>query len=217
MSTNLKKQICTLAFLIIGCTFVLAGCGAAKLPTYNLSEPGNPSQALAEFIDAVIKGDNASVNDMLYNYTWQYEYQLVSSSDGTYSFNGQIVSETDAMIIDCIAQSRSCEPVDKESYLKDSHHAVAVVNYTSFNLSKFRETLSRQVLSEISGRQYEGEVFKDYSDIAEIIEDGKKELLKNPRDFYTTNKYSVEMVSCKGKWRVIMSDEFYNALSGYAL
>ena len=62
-----------------------------------------------------------------------------------------------------------------------------------------------------------GEVFKDYSDIAEIIEDGKKELLKNPRDFYTTNKYSVEMVSCKGKWRVIMSDEFYNALSGYAL
>ncbi|MGN0474535.1 MAG: hypothetical protein ACI4IJ_05545 [Acutalibacteraceae bacterium] len=202
------KKICV-SLLFILCSLTVLSC--CQMPTYNLSDGGTPSQALSEFLDAVIRGDNASIKDMVYNFSWNSDYltdSSVSDSD---------ISPSDAEIISCISKSRKYEIVSESNYDPNGHNAEVTVNYTTFNVTEFEQKLAEKAVAIIQRRQYEGEVFKDASDTVKIIEETKLQLLKNPEIFYTTQKYTVEMVSYKGKWRVVLSDEFYKALSGYSI
>ena len=89
--------------------------------------------------------------------------------------------------------------------------------YATFDIGRFENTLSEIVLDTISQMQNEGTIFEDSSDTDQIIEAEKQKLLQSPEDFITTKSYTVEMISYKGQWRVVLSDEFYSALSGYAV
>ena len=65
-------------------------------------------------------------------------------------------------------------------------------------------------------KQFEGSVFEETSDIDPIVEEVKAELLKDPQRFQTTARFDVEMISHKGRWKVVLTDELYSALTGYA-
>ncbi len=202
------KKICVSLLLLVCSLTLLAGC---ELPTYNLSDQGTPSQALAEFLDAVISGSDDGIKDMVYNYSWDSGYLTGNS------VSGSDVSQSDTEIIRCITQSRSYEIVSESDYDNQSHEARVTLNYTTFDVAEFQKKLAEDVVAIIQKRQYNGEVFKDSSDTVDIIEQTKLELLQTPENFYTTKKYTVETVSRKGRWRIVISDEFYKALSGYSV
>lgn len=199
------KKILLLSFVC--CLLTLAGC--TKLPSYNLSHDGNPADVVTQFLDTVISGDGSDVSDLVENYAWQ------SGSDTP--FGGAAVSESDLAIFQCVRESRAYELSGKSAYAEDEHHATVMVNYTSFDVGQFQKTLTEKVVAEVKGRQYEGEIFADSSDTTDIIEQNKAALLQNPKDFYTTQTYEVALVSRGGRWRIVISDDFYNALTGYAM
>lgn len=196
-----------LFWLSFGFLFILAGC--AGLPSYNLSNGGDPAEVVTQFLDAVVSGDGADVSDLVENYAWQ------SGEDSP--FNGAAVSESDLALYQCVQESRAYEWSGKSAYAEDEHHATVAVNYTSFDVGQFQKTLTEKVVTEVKQRQYEGEVFGNPSDTTDIIEQYKAELLQNPKEFYTTQTYDIELVSRGGRWRIVLSDEFYNALTGYAM
>lgn len=202
-----KKTVVTI-WLAAVCLWLLAGC--AGLPSYNLSDGGDPTDVVVQFLDAVVSGSDANVSELVDNYVWQ-------SDEGSLPFDGAAVSETDLEVWNCVQQSRAYELAGKSASFQDEHHATVSVTYTSFDVGKFQAQLTEQVVAEIKQRQYEGEVFSDPSDTTDIIERHKAALLQNPEDFDTTQSYDLELVSRKGHWRIVLSDEFYNALTGYAL
>ena len=67
------------------------------------------------------------------------------------------------------------------------------------------------------GSTYEGEVFESADDTQPIIDRCKEEQLTHPEAFYTTQRFEIEMISCRGRWMVMMTGDFYKALSGYAI
>lgn len=177
------------------------------LPTYNLSGGNPPLKVVEEFMEAVINEENEKIGDMLYNYSWDTEYFSAAEN----------VSESDSKIIECVNQSRAYKIVSGSDYLIDSHNAEVTIQYTTFDISRFYETLCAIVIEEIQQMQYEGVVFENESDTVQLIEDEKQNLLQNPNDFITIKNYTIELVSYKGRWLVVLSDEFYSALSGYAV
>ncbi len=204
MNIEICKKMLVAAFLTVCGALLLSGC---ELPSYNLANHDTPLQALEEFMDAVINQDNEKIGDMLYNYSWDSDYLSTPEN----------VSETDAQIIESVVKSREYEIVSESDYIVSSHSAKITINYTTFDISKFEQTLSENVLEIIQQQQYEGVVFEDSSDTAEVIEAEKQELLQMPVDFFTTERYAVELISYKGQWKVVLSDEFYSALTGYAV
>lgn len=201
------KKISVATFIVVFCSIMPVGCSA--LPTYNLANNGDPAEVVTRFLDAVISGDNSDIGDWIYNYSWQ-------SNEDNSPFGGSVVSESDLALLSLVRNSRDYELIGSSEYSKDRCRAWVTVNYTSFDIGKFSEKLNEDVLEEITMRRNEGELFDSPDDTVEIIERHKSQLLKNPRVFYTTRKYTVELVGDKGCWKILLSDKFYNALSGYS-
>lgn len=199
MLLQMKKKM-LLLFSLAG-ILLLAGCG---LPTYNLFDPGTPSEGLSAFLDAVIAGDDQTADELLYNYSWH-------ASDPS---SATVVSETDAAIVNCIVSGRSYAIVSESDFTKDSRTARVTVSFTGFDMRKFEQRLTEDAVKTVKQRQYKGETFDGPDDTVDIIEAAKDKLLQAPEEFYSTQDFTLEMVCDKGHWRVIMSDEFYSALSG---
>lgn len=180
---------------------VCSGCG--RMPSYNLSGDGSPSKALAVFLDEVIQGDDVKAKDMVYNYYFSAEKRT----------NGD---DLNSRIMGCLYGSRSYELVGK-ARRQDSHTALVTVSYTTFDIGKFEEAVTGEALEIVQQREYEGEVFENADDTQPIIDRCKEEQLTHPEAFYTTQRFEIEMISCRGRWMVMMTGDFYKALSGYAV
>lgn len=198
-----KKQMVCLICAVCAVA-LLAGC---TLPTYNLSMEGSPSRGLDNFMKAVVNGEDEKVGRMLYNYTWDGESELDSQEFG----------ENDRAIFACLRSGRSYQIDDSAEQRLDSHHAIVPMDFTTFDIAKFRDTLSGDVVAAVQQKQFEGSVFQEMSDIDPIVEEVKAELLKQPQRFQTTAHFDVEMISHKGRWKVVLTDELYSALTGYAV
>lgn len=181
---------------------ILASC---NLPSFNMSSSTPPNEILADFMDAVISGEGEDVNELLYNYSW----------DGTQYEIDENVSPTDALILKYLTESRAYKIIDEPEYT-GSHSAQVTLEYTTFDIKNFQQTLEENVLEVIQQKQYYGVTFESSDDTKDIIEKYKKQLLQNPDEFYTTKQFTIEMINSSGKWRVVLSDEFYSALTGYA-
>lgn len=199
---TIKKQMVCL--ICIACVVVLLG--GCTLPTYNLSMGGSPSKALDSFMKAVVNGEDEKVGRMLYNYTW----------DGKSDLENQEFGKNDKAIFACLRSGRSYQIDDSAEQRLDSHHAIVPMDFTTFDIAKFRDTLSKDVVAAVQQKQFEGSVFEETSDIDPIVEEVKAELLKDPQRFQTTARFDVEMISHKGRWKVVLTDELYSALTGYA-
>lgn len=194
------------------CALMLTSC---EIKTYNMTDPGKPSDTFTAFYSAVLEGDDAAANQLLYNYSWNSYMPKGYQNSDSYTVNGIIISGSDAAVMNCLMESRSCRVVSESDYTKDDLNAFVTVEYTSFDLSGFQQELAARAKKEVKEKQYHGKVFKDEKDTKEIIETIKAKLLKDPQPFCKTQKYRIELISVKGKWKVNMTEEFYKALSGY--
>lgn len=190
---------------------IVTGCG---IKTYNMLDPGRPSQTFMAFYRAVSDGDDAAANELLGNYSW-HSHMPKKTKDGGYSVNGTVLSGSDAKLMDCILKSRRCEIVSESDYTRDDVSASVTVRYTSFDIKKFQKELSARAVEDVKEQRYQGKVFNDSADTQEVIEQLKTELLKAPQTFYTTQRFRIRLAGVKGKWKVLLTEDFYKALSGY--
>lgn len=198
---------------ILLCAAVLAGCG---LKTYHMTDPGRPADAFTAFYRAVSDGDDDTANQLLYNYSWRSYMPQPDASGKYYTVNGADVSGSDARVMTCLLQSRKCSVVSESDFTRDDLNAAVTVRYTSFDISKFQSRLNEQAVAAVKKKQYDGKVFRDKNDTKDIIEKIKNQLLDDPGQFTTTRQFRIELISVKGKWKVILTEDFYKALSGYA-
>lgn len=192
-------------FLPVSSLFLFLILASCSLPTYNISSSTPPDKILLEFMDAVLSGEDGDVDDLLYNYSW----------DNTQHKIDENVSPTDALILNYLTESRAYQIIGNPKYT-GSHSAQITLDYTTFDIKKFQQSLKEKVVEIIKQKQYNGATFENPDDTKDIIEKYKKQLLENPDEFYTTEQFTIEMINSSGKWRVVLSDEFYSALTGYA-
>ena len=209
-----KKRRLFLAALTAAFIMV-AALTACELKTYNMTDSGKPSDAVNAFLQAVLEGDDEKANELLNNYSWNSCKPQGNPDSGGYTVNGIAVSGSDASVMNCLMKSRSCRVVSQSDYTKDDLNSAVTVEYTSFDISKFQKELASRAVKEVKEKQYLGKVFKNEKDTKELIEGIKTKLLQDPQSFYTTQKYRIEFISVKGKWKVIMTEDFYKALTGY--
>ena len=192
----LKKTVILITALSTCIMYIiLAGC---QLPAVSLYQPGEPSDDLLETIETLNRSDEKGINELLYNCTWSLDADAP-------------MSETERMIADALAQSRSI--VIKKTTYPDADDRVAElsVSLTVFDMVSFEEKLTQTIEADVKQQMYEG---VEITDTNAIIESNMRKLLENPKPFYRTSDYSVEMILSKGKWRLALTDEFYSALLG---
>ena len=189
----------------------LVSCG---FKTYNMTDPGKPADAFTTFYRAVSDGDDATANELLYNYSWNSFKPSGKKDGGQYEINGVTVSGTDAMLFDVMLRSRNCRVVSESDYSRDDLNASVTVSYTSFDLSRFQKDLSRASVKAVKEKQRSGQNFSSAAETRGIIDEIKVRLLKEPEKYYSTKKYKVELICEKGRWKVILGEDFYKALSG---
>lgn len=196
-----KKII--LSVSVLAAFFILTAC---SLPSFNLSSSNLPDEVLTKFMDAVLNGEDGDIDELLYNYSW----------DNTCNDVDEGVSPTDTLILNYLAESRAYQIIGEPKYT-GSHSAQITLKYTTFDIKKFQQSLQERVVEIIKQKQYNGATFESPDDTKDIIEKYKKQLLENPDEFYTTEQFTIEMINSSGKWRVVLSDKFYSALTGYAV
>ncbi len=174
------------------------GC---QLPAFILYEPNDPAETVTEFMDALSRNDVTAINDLICNCTWSDAAETP-------------LTPADAKLADELAKSRSFTVTDNGQFDSGSNNVTLTVRLTVLNMSLFANKLTEAVADDVKEQMYEGIEITDSSQTDEIIQRHKLALLRNPESFYTTGEYSVNMVLNKGKWRIDMTDELYQALLG---
>lgn len=212
MKPTIKKWV-TSSLLAVALTalVILTGCAVR---TYNMVDPGHPSQTFMAFYRAVSDGDDDTANALLGNYAW-HSYVPEKTGEGTYSVNGTELGGSDALLLECLMKSRRCEVVSESDYDKNDADAYVTIRYTSFDMKAFQQELAARSVEAVKEKRYEGQVFQTSSDTQGVIEQLKAELLKQTEAFYTTRTFRIRLIGVKGKWKVLLTEEFYKALSGY--
>ena len=173
---NRIKQICTILIGIVMCVVVLAAC---DIKTYNMVDPGRPSDTFVAFYKAVSDGDDNTANELLYNFSWHSCMPQVGASEDEYIVNGIALSGADARVLKCLLQSRSCSVVSESDYTKDALTSSVTVSYTSFDISRFQKELTSRSIEVVKKKQYHNAVFKDENDTKDIIEKNKNREIQN--------------------------------------
>ena len=174
------------------------GC---EMPTYTLYDPGEPSETLTAFFEAVNSCQEDDINDLLYNGSWKNETETPLSAG-------------DTALENALAESRSFEIIDKKYDPTDSCRVSITVSLTTMDIKLFEQKLTDDVEAEIKDRIYQGEDISKPSAIAEIIEVHKLDLLKEPEWFYSSALCTVDLICSRGKWCVVLTDELYDTLLG---
>ncbi len=183
---------------------VLTGC---SLPSYNVSDDGSPAEALRVFLDTFIREDYRQAGELTEN--CDFGDSLISAE-----LSGE--KAVSLKLAEVIGKSRSYQLTDNVRET-DSHQAYVEILYTTFNLEAFEKDVTGKVENEVQERRYAGEEITDPEDTKDLITDIKLECLRTPETYYLTKRFEVRLVSRKGRWLVVISDDFYKALTSYAV
>ena len=193
---SILRSIATILFFLL--LSLAVGC---QFPAYTIYEPAEVTDMFDVFISAVNSGDEETINQMLLYGTWSNQLEMP-------------FSPANAKLVDTMNKSRSYKVI-AESALNPSTRSVELtLSLTSFNMTLFEEALFERVKVDIETEQYEGHSFSDSEDTFEIIERNKLSLLGHPEDFYAETRCKVIMVLSKGKWYVVLNNDFYHVLLG---
>ncbi len=95
--------------------------------------------------------------------------------------------------------------------------AVMTVKVRSLDLRKVYDPLAVNVKDTIRHMQYVGEKVDTEEAILAVTSDELGKLLTDNEEMTTTGIFAVELIYSKGEWRMVISDELYSALIGYAV
>ena len=197
------KRMIKLAALLLTAAIVSALCGCG---TPVVGRLGEPREDIGAFFEALAAEDYDTADGYLYNYR----------SLGFEKGSGEASEDTDAagMMLRAVGQSRRCEVTACEV---SGREASVTVELTVLDLGKLSAALDAAVADEVAARRLAGDACDDPSEVEALAAEMLENLLEQPGDHLTSDSFVLEMIHDAGRWRIVMTDELYAALCGYAV
>ncbi len=195
----MKAKICMITVVI----FILSLCGCTG-EAVSLTELPDPAVSVESFFEHLENEEYDAADELVYNYV---TLGMVDSDR----------VEDPLMQVFCseLNRQRSYEVVMEPQV--DGKKAIMTVKVTTLDLRRVYDPLIVSVKETIKRMQYEGEEVETDETILAVATDELNKLLTGEKSMTTTGIFAVELVYSKGEWRLIISDELYSALIGYAV
>lgn len=217
-NNNFRTRGIAAGLCVLLAVLLLAGCG-----TFAGRSVDNPKRTIIGFIDAM-QADrfDRSAADTAMSYIGNY------STMGFEKYTEVNDSRLERMLFDLLRNSYSVEfdsssldPVPSPYQGKDmtisGTQAFVRLSFTSLDISQMSEPLS-EIVTEIGAeRMYDGEIYETESDAAALVEEVFTERFVSDgdvSDYCTERRLTLELVYSDGGWKIVVSDEFYDALLG---
>lgn len=196
---SMKNKVIVLVLSAI--LLALCGCSGEAV---SLTELPDPTVSVEEFFEHLSNEEYAAADELVYNYV-----TLGMTKSGNID---------DALMqVFCrqLKEQRSYEVVTEPQV--SGKTAIMTVKVTTLDLREVYDPLIENVKETIRTMQYNGENTDSEEIILEVASEELSSLLTSDKPLTTTGIFALELVYSNGKWRLIISDELYSALIGYAV
>lgn len=196
---SMKNKVIVLVLSAI--LLALCGCSGEAV---SLTELPDPTVSVEEFFEYLSNEEYTAADELVYNYV-----TLGMTKSGNID---------DALMqVFCrqLKEQRSYEVVTEPQV--SGKTAIMTVKVTTLDLREVYDPLIENVKETIRTMQYNGENTDSEEIILEVASEELSSLLTSDKPLTTTGIFAIELVYSNGKWRLIISDELYSALIGYAV
>ncbi len=180
---------------------VLCGCSENAV---SLTELPDPTESVDAFFEYLSNEEYAAADELVYNYV-----TLGMTKSGN---------------IDDAVMQVFCRQLNKQRRYEvvmqpqvNGKTAVMTVKVTSLDLREVYEPLIANVKETIRTMQYNGEKTDTEEIVLKVASEELSLLLSSDLPMTTTGIFALELVYGGGKWQLVISDELYSALIGYAV
>ncbi|MBQ4312590.1 MAG: hypothetical protein IJC18_00125 [Clostridia bacterium] len=178
---------------------IISLCGC----TYSPLSLDDPSESVDTFF-AALREDNGEITDSLvYNY----------ASLG-FGLDESDASPLQSELYELLRQSREYHIISTEA---DANKALAQVELTTLDYRKLSSALEEITVERIAELRLEGGAYDDPDSILAVAQELLPELTSDLTPYLTTETFYVELRYDDGHWNLIINDDFYAALTGYAV
>ena len=211
------RLVCAAVCVLLAAS-LLTGC-----VTFSGRSVDNPKRVIVNFIDAMqSERFDRNAADTAMSCVANY------STMGFEKYTELSGSELEKTLFDLLRKSysvdfadSSLEPVPSPYQGKDmtisGTQAFVRLSFTSLDISLMSEPLS-DIVTEIGAeRIYEGEVYATEEDAAALVEEvftGQFVSDGDVSDYCVERQLTLELAYSDGGWKIVVSDEFYDALLG---
>lgn len=199
----MKKRLT--AWLLAVMMLMLSGCSEAV----SLTTLPDQRESVDAFFTYLKNEDYDGADDLVYNYaTLGMKTVTANESDSD--------AMVDKLLGDYLRESRSYT-VENVGEMTGRDTTVDI-SYTYLDYRKISEPLNRRVTSEIKERKFAGEKFEDDASVMPVMVEQLQKLMEaSGSDLMTTEQYKLELRYREKKWRIVVTEEFYQGLIGYAV
>lgn len=208
-----------MACLLSGCSFSSTG----KLEVFTNQDLDNPKQSILSFIDAM-KAENfdADAAEEALSYIGNY------STMGFEKFSLVQNETVDRMLFDALRASYRVEfadndlsplriPYKSEDMTIAGKQAFVTFDFTYLDFSLMSAALAERVAEVGAERMYDGVTYETQNAAMELVEEVYSTIFlqeNKESDFYITRTISLELQFADGSWKLVLNEDFYDALLG---
>lgn len=189
--------------LMLSVIMLLTVCGCSG-EAISLTELPDPTESVDEFFKLLADEEYAAADELVYNYVTLGMTRSGNVDDAVMQvFCRELNAQREYEIV--------MEPQ------VNGKNAVMTVKVTTLDLREVYDPLIANVKDTIRHMQYVGEKADTEDIILEVASEELSLLLTGDQPMTTTGIFALELIYSKGQWRLIISDELYSALIGYAV
>lgn len=196
----MKTKLAAIVFIAV---LLLSVCGCSG-EAVSLTELPDPTVSVNSFFGHLENEEYAEADALVYNYVTLG----MTESD-------RIEDPVMQVFYRELNAQRSYEIVMEPQIT--GKNAVMTVKVTTLDLRKVYDPLIVNVKESIRHLQYVGEKVDTEEAILAVASEELGKLLSGNKSMTTSGIFAVELVYSKGEWRLVISDELYSALIGYAI
>lgn len=208
------------AVCVLLTVLTLSGCDFGLFSSRSVD---NPKQAVIGFIDA-LQADRfdrtAADTAMSYvaNYsTMGFEKYTEVNDDPLEETLFELLRSSYSVEFD----EKSLEPVTNPYQGRDmtvsGKQAFVRLSFESLDLSVMSEKLAEAVTETGAERMYDGETFETEEEAAALVEEVFAQIFDDETDvsdYCVEHRLTLELAYVDSRWKIVVSDEFYDALLG---
>ncbi len=199
---------------------ILTGCSAG---VFSRAEIENPKKTIVEFIDAMQSDnfDDAAAQTAM-GYIANY------STMGFEKYTQTLDDDLEKQLFDILRKSykaefydSSLDPVNGDHQSSDlsisGKNATVKLKFVSVDYTLMSAALAEAVTEVASERMYNGETYETEADAMNLAKEIFETIFTSDTDmsqFCIERELTLEMEYIDSKWKIVVSDEFYNALLG---
>ena len=222
---NRINTILRMAAVLLLTVCLLSGCSMSSIGqpgVFSNQDLDNPKQAVLDFVDAMKaeKFDTAAADNAM-SYVGNYstmgfeKFTLVDDSVETLLFDA--LRESYAVTFADSDLSPVRIPCRTEDMSVAGKQAFVTFDFTSLDFSLMSEALTVAVAEVGAERMYDGAVYDTQETAMALVEEVYSTTFLEENkvsDFYVTRPVTLELQFTDDGWKIVVSEEFYDALLG---